>query len=136
MVTTTPAPGPTSVPPVQPVRDEQALADRYYDLLALNPDALEAELAQIATIEHSLPEPLRYGEVRARLLAWLALSAEDRRILVRSFQRALATLPDEVSEARVDAERAVILNSLTFEEFTALADDLDWCEQELPSLVA
>jgi hypothetical protein len=136
MVVTMDPAGAVPVPAIQIAGDEQALADRYYELLALGPEELERELAQIASTEHSLPEPLRYGEVRARLLAWLQLSPEDRRILARSFERALGTLPAEVAETRREAERAVVLNSLSYTEFEQLAGVLDWCADEAARLAA
>jgi hypothetical protein len=108
----------------------EALADRFYELLALPTDALDREIARLVEAEHPLPESLRYEATLARLRAWLALDPEEARIVAQSWDRAIAVLPTEYRARRVESERAVLLNALTCDEFRRLAALLQWLDQE------
>jgi len=108
----------------------KTLADYYYELLALAPSDLERELREVAEAERALPERMRYAAARARLLAWLDLSREERRILARSFERVMERLPEDLQAARLEAERDAVLNGMTFAQFRELALALGWASQE------
>ncbi len=107
------------------------LADRYYDLLALPTDDLDRETARMLQAEHELPAPIRYEATLARLWAWLALDPEDARIIAGSFERATAALPSEYRSRRIESERAVLMNALTYAEFRRLANLLPWLDREV-----
>lgn len=108
----------------------KTLADYYYELLALAPGELERELREMAEAEQALPERMRHSAARARLLAWLELSREERRILARSFERVMEGLPEDVQAARLEAERGAVLNGMSFDQFRELALALDWASRE------
>ena len=129
---------PTSLAvPVRPVTEDPASqADRYYELLALPTSELERELAAVARAELALDEPDRYAAVRARLLGWLGLSAEDRRIIAGAFERATQAMPIDDALELIEAERAVTMNSLGFEEFRQLAPVLRWVARDEVALAA
>jgi hypothetical protein len=112
----------------------ETLADRFYDLLALPTDALDREMTRVLEAEHELPDPLRYEATLSRLRAWLALDSEDARILAASCDRAIATLPPEYRWRRIESERAVLMNALSYAEFRRLADFLPWLDQEVLAL--
>ena len=83
-------------------------------------------MAAFIRAEHELPEPARYEAILARLQAWLDLDSEDRLIVARAFEGALETLPREYLDRCREAERAVIMNALTFQDFRTLAASLPW----------
>lgn len=135
-MTTSIAPASPAVP-VHPITEDPAQrADRYYELLALSTEDLERELAATARAELAMDEPARYAAVRARLLGWLHLTAEDRRILARAFERVAGTLPIDDALELIEAERAVAMNSLTFDEFRQLAPVLGWTAADEVALAA
>src|SRR5690606_38855243 len=94
---------------------EDSLAERFYHMLALPSDRLEASLRQMIQAEHELPDAARYPAVLERLRAWLDLDAEDARIIARAWDQAIATFPDAYASRGIEAERAVILNGLSFD---------------------
>ena len=105
---------------------DDSLAERFYSFLALPDGELERALAHFIRTEDELPAPARYEAALGRLRAWLELDREDARIIARAYDRALAALPSGFAERRLEAERAVIMNGMTFAEFRALADFLPW----------
>lgn len=107
-------------------RVEESLAARYHSLLALPDNRLERALTSFIQAEHELPEPARYDATLARLQAWLQLDAEERLIVARAFERALASMPREYVHRCREAERAVMMNALTFQQFRTLAESLPW----------
>jgi hypothetical protein len=105
-------------------------ADRYFSYLALPDDQIEREFRNIIRAEHELPEPARYEMTFDRLRAWLELSGEDARILVRAYARALATFPEQYAREAAESERAVIFNAMTFDEFRTLSGLLPSLQSE------
>lgn len=110
-------------------RPASLLAGRFYSLLALPDDLLVEGLTKHIRTEHELSEPARYEAVLARLQAWLELDAEDRIVIGRAWERALDGLPLEYRARCREAERAVMMNGLTFGDFRALAATLPWLRQ-------
>ena len=106
-----------------------ALAGRFYALLTLPNDALERALGRVIQAEHELPEPARYEAALSRVRAWLALDPEDQRVVANAYEHAIAAFPAEYANRRQEAERAVIMNSLTFAQFRTLAGFLPWLQQ-------
>jgi len=107
-----------------------SLADRYYDLLRLDTSALDAEQHQLLLDELELPDAVRYPATLARLRAWLELDGDDVRVLAASWERAAAYLSHDQRMRLREAERSVLMNSLTFDEFRALVAVLPWVEEE------
>jgi hypothetical protein len=107
-------------------RVDDSLAGKFYSLLALPDDRLERELVKFIRAEQELPEAARYEATLERIHAWLDLDWEDRLIVARAFERALDTLPQEYRDRTREAERAVIMNALTFKQFRKLAVALPW----------
>jgi hypothetical protein len=103
-----------------------SLADHYFSYLSRSDEQLQTELCALIEDEHALPEPRRYEATLGRLRAWLELSAEDARIVARSYAAALSTYPEEYALETQAAERDVILNAMTFEEFKQLAEVIPW----------
>ncbi|MBX7112508.1 MAG: hypothetical protein K1X87_11780 [Dehalococcoidia bacterium] len=110
-------------------RPASLLAGRFYSLLALPDDQLAGGLTRHIHAEHDLSEPARYEAVLARLQAWLELDVEDRIVIGRAWERALDGLPLEYRARCREAERAVMMNGLTFGDFRALAAALPWLRQ-------
>ena len=115
----------SSIPAETAYRDE-SLAERFYALLSLPDDRLEAALAEFVRAEDELPEPARYEATLARLRAWLELDREDAFVLARAYERATASFTADFAARRIEAERAVIMNGMSFDEFRALAGILPW----------
>ena len=109
-----------------PTLSTRTLADEYFELLGLPGEALERELATIARHECELPEPMRYEAARTRLRAWLELDREERRIIGRSFTRAVEQLSHAERAALAEAERGAVTNGMSFREFRELAPALAW----------
>jgi hypothetical protein len=105
----------------RPLTAWQALADEFYSYLALTDGEIEQRFADRIHFEHRLPEPERYMAALLRLEAWLDLAEEDARVLARAYDRALDRLPVEYRLASDAAERAALLNGLSFRDFQALA---------------
>ncbi len=105
---------------------QESLVERFYAYLALTDGQLETEMRMHIRAEHDLPEPVRYEAVLERLRAWLELSPEDARILARAYADALRTFPDAYGAEIQRAERAVLLNAMTFQELRVLATVLPW----------
>ena len=103
-----------------------SLADRYFSYLNRSDQQLQTELCAVIEAEHALPEPRRYAATLDRLRAWLELSPEDARVIARAHAAALATYPEEYALEAQEAERDVILNAMTFEEFQRLAGFIPW----------
>lgn len=112
---------------------EHELADRYYRLLNLPDAQLQRRLVELIEAEDRLPESERYAATRDRLLAWLRLAPEDRRIIARAFETALGTLPPDFRTRRIEAERAAILNGMRFAEFRELGTFVPWIRDEATS---
>lgn len=116
------------------VPDSETLADHFYDLLSLPTEALDREISRLIEAEHQLPDPARYEATRARLRAWLALDPEAARIVARSWDRRVSTLPAEYHARRVESERAVLMNALTYDDFRRLAGLLPWLDEDARAL--
>lgn len=108
---------------------ESQLADQLHDLIRLPDAALEHAMAERLRREDALQPEERHNATLDRLRAWLALGADDARIVSRFFERAAASLGPDVQARRVETEWAVISNALSFEEFRALAPLLGWLTQ-------
>jgi hypothetical protein len=108
----------------------EALAEQYYDLLALNPEDLHAALARRARAEDTLPDRERAAAAHRRLSAWLALGDEDARILANAYDEALRALPASLAGRRMEAERDAVLNGMRFADFRRLAGILPWLRAE------
>lgn len=115
--------------PTTYLRPESLLARRFYGLVALPEEVLVEGLTKHIRSEHELTEPARYEAVLARLRAWLELDSEDRIVLGRAWERALDGLPLEYRARCREAERAVMLNGLSFGDFRLLAAALPWLRQ-------
>ncbi|MGE3411940.1 MAG: hypothetical protein AB7L91_06920 [Dehalococcoidia bacterium] len=102
------------------------LAGRFHALLALSDERLVEALTRHIQAEHELSDSARDEAVLARLQAWLELDAEDRLVLARAWERALDGFPAEYRARCREAERAVLMNGLTFGDFRALARALPW----------
>lgn len=113
-----------STRPQSPFTD--TLAERFYSMLVLDSDTLERALVPFIQAEHELPEPARYEATLARLRAWLELDDEDARVIAGAYERAIAGFPTDYHGRRLEAERAVMMNALTFGEFRRLAGILPW----------
>ena len=106
-------------------------ADRYYDLLGLDPTTLERELLAEIQEEHELPERQRTMAVLSRLSAWLELDVEQARILAETWDRVLRSLSEEIRAQALENERAALLNGMSFADFRRLATILPWARQEV-----
>jgi hypothetical protein len=120
----------------------ESLADRYFSYLGLSDAQLDGELRAMIRAEDELPEPARYEATLERLQAWLELSSEDARIISGAWVRSLATFPPDYARRSAEAERAVVFNGLSFQQFKCLADLLpslqaDWQGEGVePALIA
>jgi hypothetical protein len=114
----------------QPTKAPRGPADDFYDLLAMSTPTLDRAMRERAAREYALAEPERYEAAHERLAAWLALDDEDARILAAAFDRATGSLPDEYRTQRIETERAVLMNAMTFDEFVRLASMLAWLRDE------
>jgi hypothetical protein len=130
MMTTLVSPTRPDMPQRAYAKRPPSLADRFYDLLALSTRDLDRALERFVAGEQELAEPERYEAVRDRLCAWLDLDDEDARILAAAFERASAAFPTEYRARRVEAERAVIMNALSFQDFVRLSSILPWLRDE------
>jgi hypothetical protein len=81
---------------------------------------MEQRFADRIRFEHRLAEPERYVAALLRLEAWLDLTEEDARVLASAYDRALDQLPPEYRLGSEAAERAALLNGLSFRDFRAL----------------
>ena len=115
---------------------EVDLADRYHDLLGLPDAQLQRRLVALIEDEDRLPEPERYAATRDRLLAWLRLAPEDRRIIAAAFEAALLSLPPDFRTRRIEAERAAIVNGMRFDEFRELSTFVPWIRDEAATVLA
>ena len=106
------------------------LAKSYVGLIDLPDGQLQRRLVELIEAEDRLPERERHAAARDRLLAWLELGADQRHLIARAFERALATLPADFAARRREAERAAILNGMRFEEFGELASFVPWISEE------
>src|SRR5687768_3789027 len=89
-------------------------ADRYYELLGLDPATLERELLVEIQDEHEQPERQRTLTVLSRLSAWLELDVEQARILAGTWDRVLSSLSPAIRGEALHAERAAVLNGMPF----------------------
>ena len=102
-------------------RAEGSLSARFQVLCALRDDTLQQELRDFIEAEHELPEPERYAATLRRLDAWLEFEADDRDMLVEAYERATAALPEEYAHRRREVETTVVLNAMTYTQFSALS---------------
>ena len=105
-------------------------ADRYYELLGLDIATLERELLAEIQEEHEQPERQRTVAVLSRLSAWLELDIEQARILADTWDRVLLSLSEGIRQQARDAERAAVLNGMSFADFERLAAILPWAREE------
>ena len=112
------------------------LAESYHCLLGLPDGPLQRRLIELIEAEDRLAERERYRAARDRLLAWLKLGADERHLIARAFERALANLPADFAARRREAERAAIFNGMRFEEFLELASFVPWMSEEAEGTVA
>ena len=117
-----------TLPPPATIDDAtpEALAERFYHLLDRSDLEIERALRDFVQVEDELPEARRYEAALARLRAWLQLDAEDARIIAGAYERAVQSFPEQFEQRRIDAERAAVLNGMTFAEFCELAPLLPW----------
>jgi hypothetical protein len=108
-------------------------ADRYYDLLWLDPVTLERELLAEIQEEHEQPERQRTLTALSRLSAWLELDSEHARILADAWDRVLCSLSDGIRRRALETERAAVLNGMSFDDFRRLAVIIPWARQEVGS---
>ncbi len=114
------------------VHTPDAAAARHYEaMLALRTDELRHRAARELAAEARLSDLDRRQAAHGRLTAWLALDAEDARILARAYDEAAATLDREAARARFEAERDAILHGLRFDEFTRLVEFVPWLRSHL-----
>jgi hypothetical protein len=121
---------PSRIDRAAPSPASPSLADQFYDLLALSTRHLDRALERFVADEHDLPDAARHKAIRDRLGAWLELDDEDARILAAAFERATNAFPPEYRTQRIETERAVIMNALTFDDFLRLVSILPWLRDE------
>lgn len=110
-------------------RPGSLLAGRFYSLLALPERGLVEGLTRQVRSEHKLSEPARHEAVLARLQAWLELDSEDRIVIARAWEQVLDELPFEYRARCREAERAVLMNGITFGDFRLLSRALPWLRE-------
>jgi len=101
-------------------------ADFYLRLVGLPREDRESLMLEKLLRElRQDPDGLRESVLR-RFRSWLRLSREDGALIAASYGRAFDALSPEQQRTLQEAEREVVMNGLSYRDFTRLAESVPW----------